>query len=523
LLLYALYWVFRTAFYLIRLLTCFFHVVKDTEIDWLARCRRLDRPEDALNALIAEQADWWKARGLPAAPLRFGDRVRRRLYLYRIFVTDRDAFRGFMARREEIHAVGQYLAAADRPDAARLVHLVIIPTYKEGMKILRPTMEHLIAVNYPLDRLHIVIAGEAADDTFDAVYAELHGAYAEKLPHLYASRHPLAPGELAGKSSNQAYAIKWFDREVLSRHPIPKDRLLVTSLDADYRVHPEYFATLSYKYAVDPERAYHIYQPIPMFFNNIWRVNVFSRILATLGTQIQMARQLDYRENRNFSSYALAFATAEGAGYWDVDVIQEDSRLFWKVYFRFGEKVRVEPLFLPVFGDAVHSATYLKSVVSLYEQMRRWAWGASDVPYVIVRAFQHPEISLGSRLRAVVDVITNYFNWATMPVILAVGTFFPFYLNPEFSDTVIGYNLPVFTSRLLTLTSGGLVIFLIVDAMLAPAKPKEWQPWRRMMVYLQWLIMPLLGIFFSALPAIDAQTRLMIKGELEYKVTEKES
>lgn len=524
LLMYALYWVLRTGIYLSALLRCFFYVLRDAEVNWWARCLRLaQNPTQSLQTLEGHQQRWWEKRGIPSSQGDVLSRSRRTLAWLKLFATDREEFRKKRAEREEYLSLKRYLAmGAERPQLEKIQHLVIIPTYKEGMPTLVPTFEHLVQSNFPLERLHILVAGEAADPDFVLRQKDIKARFGQVLPHLYFTTHTLKAGEVVGKSSNQASAIRWFSDQILAKLAIAPTDLLVTSLDADYRVHPEYFANLTYRFVVDPDRDYHLYQPIPMFFNNIWKVNMFSRINATMGTQIQMARQMDHRENRNFSSYAICYQTIRESGYWDVDVIQEDSRLFWKVFFRYGEKVRVEPLFLPVFGDAVHSASYRKAIASLYDQMRRWAWGASDVPYVIARCLRHREIPLLARVRAMVDVITNYFNWATMPIILALGAFFPFYLNPAFAETVIGYNLPLFTSRLLTLTSLAAIVFLTIDSMMAPVKPAKWQGWRRAMVYLQWLSMPLMGILFAALPAIDAQTRLMMNRSLEYKVTEKE-
>jgi hypothetical protein len=44
---------------------------------------------------------------------------------------------------------------------------------------------------------------------------------------------------------------------------------------------------------------------------------------------------------------------------------------------------------------------------------------------------------------------------------------------------------------------------------------------QRAISYVQWLALPFVGIFFSNLPALDAQTRLLTGRYLEYRVTEK--
>lgn len=522
LLVYALYWVFRTFAHITRLTICFFHVLKDTSVDWLKRCSCLDGGEGVrLQELEQEIDDWWYGIGIRKFRSLRLERLLKVLSLPLVFVKDQEGFKSYIKKREEFKALKRYVRHGARPRFCQVRHLVIVPTYKEGIEVLRPSFEHLVRSHFPLDRVYVILATEEADEEAPLVVAELRKFFGKSLPHLYVSRHQLLPGEVAGKSSNQAYAIRWFEREVMGAEQISKEHLLVTSLDADYRVHPEYFANLSFKYLTDPKRQYHIYQPIPMFFNNIWRVNMFSRIEATLSTQIQMARQLDQRENRNFSSYAAAFPTIEKAGFWDEAVIQEDSRLYWRVFFAWGEKVRVEPLFLPVFGEAVHSRSYMQSVRSLYEQMRRWAWGASDVPFVMIGCFLHPEIPFRIRLRAIWDVISNYLNWATMPLILGFGALFPLYFSPQFGQTVMAYNLPVFTSRLLTVTSIATVFLLVIDTILTPPKPKQWSSLQKAMTYAQWLTMPVIGIIFGAMPAIDAQTKMMVGKNLEYKVTEK--
>ena len=46
-------------------------------------------------------------------------------------------------------------------------------------------------------------------------------------------------------------------------------------------------------------------------------------------------------------------------------------------------------------------------------------------------------------------------------------------------------------------------------------------PIRKAVSVLQWALLPLVGLLFSNLPALDAQTRLMTGRYLEYRVTEK--
>jgi hypothetical protein len=67
----------------------------------------------------------------------------------------------------------------------------------------------------------------------------------------------------------------------------------------------------------------------------------------------------------------------------------------------------------------------------------------------------------------------------------------------------------------------GLVPLIGIENAIVPRRPADWGPLRRALSYLQWIGLPFIGIFFSNLPALDAQTRLLTGRYLEYRVTEK--
>jgi hypothetical protein len=83
--------------------------------------------------------------------------------------------------------------------------------------------------------------------------------------------------------------------------------------------------------------------------------------------------------------------------YWATDAIPEDSRFYWKSFFRYSGQFRAEPLFMPIYGDAVRARSYPRSLVEQYTQIRRWAWGVTDIPFFIDNALSHHEIPLRER------------------------------------------------------------------------------------------------------------------------------
>ncbi len=64
-------------------------------------------------------------------------------------------------------------------------------------------------------------------------------------------------------------------------------------------------------------------------------------------------------------------------------------------------------------------------------------------------------------------------------------------------------------------------MIVVVENLIVPPRPAEWGLRDRIISYVQWIGLPLVGILFSTLPALDAQTRLLTGRYLEYRVTEK--
>jgi hypothetical protein len=62
---------------------------------------------------------------------------------------------------------------------------------------------------------------------------------------------------------------------------------------------------------------------------------------------------------------------------------------------------------------------------------------------------------------------------------------------------------------------------LVIDNIQKPPRPKEVSVWKVILSPFEFVLMPIAGFFFSALPGLDAHTRLMLGKYIEYRVTEK--
>jgi hypothetical protein len=66
-----------------------------------------------------------------------------------------------------------------------------------------------------------------------------------------------------------------------------------------------------------------------------------------------------------------------------------------------------------------------------------------------------------------------------------------------------------------------MVVIFILDAVNRPPRPQKASLLQHMFQPLEFTLLPIVGFFFSALPGIDAHTRLMLGKYIEYRVTEK--
>ncbi|MBI5614291.1 glycosyltransferase family 2 protein [Candidatus Gottesmanbacteria bacterium] len=406
------------------------------------------------------------------------------------------------------------------PDFQKLHHIIIIPEYKEPIHILERTILNLTKQDYPLDHLMIVLATEEKDTDAKQASDILKRKFGNMFGKFLVTSHPLVPGEIAGKSSNMAYAARAAMGK-LKQWRISLEHVTVTSCDADAFLHPKYFACFSYHFLSDPDRYYHFYQGAILFYSNIWRLPLPNKFLNTLNSIWNLAVLSEQDKLINFSTYSLSFKTAVSAGYWGVDVIPEDYHLFFTVYFSLGEKVSTKGIFLPVYVDAAESHGFFKTMINQYEQSKRWAWGVSDVPFIIRGILTHPEIPLKDRLRRLIQILEHHIFWPANWFVLTIGSTIPTLINPAFGRTVLGHNIPKISSGILTLSTLFLLVIFYIDWKIKPPKPKDFATWKLPFFYLQWLTLPFISFFLSALPGLDAHTRLLFGKRLEYRVTEK--
>jgi hypothetical protein len=401
-------------------------------------------------------------------------------------------------------------------------HVVIIPNYKEPPAILRRTLSSL-AAQENARQLFIVLAMEAREHGAGQRARTLEEEFDGRFAGILSTFHPAGlPGEVVGKSSNENWAARIAKRHLVDERGYELGNLTVTSCDADTVFHPSYFACLTYKFATDPYRYRRFWQSPILLTNNIWEAPAPLRVGSALAG-VHILSNLCKRDRVIFpqSTYSLSLRMADDAGYWDTEVIPEDWHMFLKCFYTFSGRVEVEPIYLPTGNDAVRARTTWRSFVEAYQQHKRHAWGASDIPFAVREMLAHGEMPRWRGLRRVIALTSNHLLWSTHWFLLSLGWWAPLAIGRLVGTETQVSGLHVAARVALGICLVPYVTMIMVDARLRPPKPAWWRRRHGVLAAFMWLALPVTSFAFSTVPALVAQTRLMLGRRLEYRVTEK--
>jgi cellulose synthase/poly-beta-1,6-N-acetylglucosamine synthase-like glycosyltransferase len=404
-------------------------------------------------------------------------------------------------------------------------HAVIVATYKEPLSILEKSIDSILAADYDMDKIIVVLATEErAGEHAHMITQALSERYKGKFHAFLTSMHPdNIVGEVKAKGANATWAAKIL-REYVDKKGIALEDVIVSTADSDTRFPTFFFSCLMYNYCVTPDRTRTSFQPIATFFNNIWEAPTLSRILAFNTTFWALSESVRSYRLLTFSTHATSLKTLVEIDYWCTSIVNEDSRQFFRSFFHYRGKFRVVPLFIPIYMDAVHVDNMQGTLRNLYLQQQRWAYGVEHFPYIVLESHRlRKSIPLGKRFMLIWRAFDGAFSWATTSFFITVVGWLPFLLNSQFHTHVVSSNFPAVTKVLLSLTWIGLVISGAITLLILPPRPPEHSPLRWLVMITQWVLVPVAAILFGAIPGLDAQTRLMFGKYIGFRVTEKKS
>lgn len=411
------------------------------------------------------------------------------------------------------------------PKPDQIYHVVIMTAYNEGIEVLDPSIKAVEENTFPNDRIIFCLAyEERGGEPMEKIAKELHQKYRKTFKDFILVRHPAnLRGEVVGKGPNLTYAGHEIAGYV-EEHKLPIENIIVTSLDSDNHMHPKYLDSVAYEFITHPNRQHLSYQPVSLFTNNIWDAPAPTRVVAVSNSFFNVISTMRPHVLRNFASHSQPLQALKSMDFWSKRTIVEDGHQYWRSLFFFDGDYTVLPIRIPIYQDAVMDETFWKTVKAQFIQVRRWYYGASDVAYVGSRLFVSkakrpvPFLQLFPKFLRLLD---GHVTLAIMAPIITFGAWVPMIMNISSHDMVT-YNLPNIVSIIETIACIGLFITILVSFRLLPKRPAKYRKSRNLLMILQWILMPVISLFYQSIAAYYAQTRLMLGLYMEkFDVTKK--
>ncbi|MBN1493987.1 MAG: hypothetical protein JW938_07560 [Candidatus Omnitrophica bacterium] len=405
----------------------------------------------------------------------------------------------------------------------QIVHVVLYPVYNEPEDVIERSLAALMETDYNHKKIVVVLAGEERED---GIERKLNGAkkkWTSSFFDILITIHPKdIKGEIPAKGANATYAAKKV-KAYLETKGYNIEHVVISCFDSDTKPSKCYFSCLTYHFLTHPRRHQISYQPFPIYSNNIFEAPSFARIIEMGSTFWQLIESMKFDKFITFSSHSMSFKTLVDVGYWPVDMISDDSVIFWKCFLHFNGEYQTYPLEVPVYMDIACGQGLWDTIKIQYRQKRRWAWGVENFVYVCMGFMSNKKITLSKKMSRVFQLLDNHIHWATWAIIVSFFTpLIMIWAQHRLQKQLIFFNLSYINGMISNLLLVILVLCVVMSKQFLPSRPHHVSRWFYVSYILQWLLLPMVSAVLGSIPALDAQTRLMFGRYLSFHRTPKE-
>jgi Glycosyl transferase family group 2 len=449
-----------------------------------------------------------------------------------------------------------------------IIHFPLFSIYDESHEILLRGLRSIFDSQYDLSKICVFISQEArlgnqknksfqdemqkidwlntlvfAEDDLKVVYNSDHleldysnstlkefgNSFTSSKLNLIITQHPDGlVGEIKGKSSNEDWAARQVSLFSKAAN-LDTEICMVTSFDADSRVGDNFFQILSFQYCYSKNRFVTGFQPMPVFSNNLFDVDLLPFLVGINTTFWTMVQYSLLDGMHFFANYSVPLVLVQRVDFWQRDIIAEDALFFSKCLLKTDGEFQVVPSFNHFNSDNIESDNYWQTITNQYSQLRRWAWGGIEsFPYKFYNFFVLPKckVDIRHRISLVFNDWYSHFCWSTLPVVFSLIVFLPALVNIEFAKSTIALNFYelLFYFSLISYISLGVVIaiiFLFIYPQAIGSHPTKNITWQHKLNLLIPIFISPLIMFVWGPPAIDAQARGVFGKYMGYWVTPK--
>ncbi|KAL1847740.1 hypothetical protein Plec18170_008401 [Paecilomyces lecythidis] len=436
-----------------------------------------------------------------------------------------------------------------------LIHAIILPNYCEDLDTLRTTMTVLASHPNAKWQYEIYLAMEQKEKNAAAKASRLISEFEKRFLRIGATFHPSGlAGEIAGKSSNVAFAAQHVlgaHRTALHAEPC---NIMVTVMDADSHLSQYYFAEIQRLHSQHIGQADRSFYCCPIIFD---RNSHDSPVLVRCADLLWGFAGLSTMYPGTWlalptSVYSLPLALVDSVGGWDSDptAIGEDLHMLLKCYFGTQGDIVTRVVPMPASQCNVSSdkgrgwRRQVETLLARYRQGLRHMWGALDTGF----ATRQMALNLGRgrwrlfpRLR---DITIVHLLWEAhflpshLTVLMVFSVFYTLCVPAVEMHPAVIWAFSV-TGLLRTLSFIGMNVNLSIygywHAMCLDMRMQDMRAAnltgtgcsRRVWYHPQYLIericFPVAGTVFGALPTLHAVFAHFWTDRLVYRVSQKPS
>ncbi|MBQ3430622.1 glycosyltransferase family 2 protein [Candidatus Saccharibacteria bacterium] len=461
-------------------------------VDWVKRCEDLENPHEAYERL----------RNTHRESYNFSEHVRN----LKAISSDPDANKNYI-----------------RP--SDIYHAVIMVAYNEGIETMQPSIEAVRDTDFPNDRIIFVLGyEERGGEQIEKNAKYLKNLFKDTFKDFIIVKHPDGiKGEITGKGPNLCCAARELSKYIV-RKRIDREKVMITSIDSDNQMHKKYLDSVAYEFCARNQktRQRRSYQPVCLFMNNIWDAAAPMRVIAMSNSFFNIIQTMRPHMLWNFASHSQPLAALEDMNYWSKRTIVEDGHQYWRSYFYFKGDYDTVPIRVPIYQDAVIDETVPATLKAQFVQLRRWAYGASDVAYVGNMLFRkNREVPFWKTFVKFMKLFYSHITRSMIAPIVAVGGWVPMLMNMS-TRKMVAFNLPMVVSVVQTIAVVGALMTVVVSLKILPKRPAKYGKSKSLAMVAQWVFSPIVAICYSSASAYVAQTKLMLGHYMEkFDVTNK--
>jgi hypothetical protein len=412
-----------------------------------------------------------------------------------------------------------------------LIHLIVLPNYKESIETLSDTMQILSEHSMAKEKYVVCLAMEEAEPDCKAKADLLVAKFQNRFLQILVTVHPKnLPGESRGKAPNVSWAVET-SKKTLCSHNL--DDILVTVCDADTHFISDYFACLSYKHSIAEDRNKVVWGIPISFYQNALDVPAAVRVTDMVWA-ITVLQQLSTGRSVRFpcSTYSLTMDLCNTVGFWDKgpEAIGEDAHMFLKVLFKTSGAARIETIYVPAGCYNVCDDTWLGSIRARYNQMYRHLWGTFDLAYIVQQSIIMKDMDMQRAALAFYEMFKVRILPATLTFSIAIVPNTVKYWYPEVYFAYPFNSLFYYLTSLQVLCIVPYVSCAVYYELLhrgivnqAIARGTAAPEHRRKLIHFlcDWLIFPLISILFYTICSNHVQFNQFFTDSLSYEVAPK--